>query len=107
MIDRAFGLWAGTREVHNQPTFRLGQLHPLCVQPWRIDAIVFGVVLPDVRAVRNLAKELAAEDVCGASQDRLEAALDRRAPVTSEQIRDALGAQATRGDFRVEIASQA
>src|SRR5437868_15023361 len=94
MIDRAFGLWAGTREVHNQPTFRLGQLHPLCVQPWRVDAVVFGVVLPDVRAVWNLAQELAAEDVRGASKDRVEAAFDSGAAVAGEQIGDALGAQA-------------
>ena len=102
----ACGLVPG--EVDDQPPVgRRGQRHALGVQARRIDAVVLGVVLPDVGAVGDLAQQLVLKRRGGARQDRLEARLDGLAAVAAEQLGHALGAHAARRDLRVQVAAQA
>ena len=107
VIDRALRLRAGAGEVDDQAVVALGERHSLRVQAWRIDAVVFGVVFPHVRSVRDLGQELAPERLGGALQDRVEAGFDLLATVAAEEIAEPLGPHAARRDFAVEISAQA
>ena len=72
VVDRAFGLGAGARKVDQQLRLGLGDLrqrHPLGVEAGRIDAVMLGVIFPDVGAVWDLAEQLAAERLGGALED--------------------------------------
>ena len=92
VVDRPLGLGRGAAEVEDQPLAvrvvgrRAGQGDPLGVQHRLVDAVVLGVVLPDPRADRDLAEDLAAVGLGGPRQDRVEAGLDRLDAVPVEQL---------------------
>ena len=108
VVDRALAP-GGSVPVKSRikPVVALGERHPLGVQARRIDAVVLGVVLPDVGAVGDLAEELTPERLGRALQDRLEARLDLLATVAAEQVGEPLGAHPAGRDLGVEIAAQA
>ena len=96
VVDRALGLRCGAGEVDDQARTTvaragstgglLGQGDPLGVQPGLVDAVVLGVVLPDVGAVRDLRQDLAPVGLGGLVEDRVEGRLDGVSAVALEQL---------------------
>ncbi len=92
VVDRTLGLRRRAAEVEDQPLAvgvvgrSPGERDPLGVQHRLVDAVVLGVVLPDPRADRDLAEDLAAVGLGRPRQDRVEAGLDRLDAVPVEQL---------------------
>ena len=117
VVDRALGLRAGAGEVDDQLRAavagagaagrRLGQGDPLGVQLRLVDAVVLGVVLPDVGAVGDLAEDLAAVGLGRRVEDRVEGRLDGVAAVAGEQLGEAAGAHEAGGALGVEVGGEA
>ena len=104
VVDRALGLGARAREVEDQAAAGLGQRDALRVEPGRVDAVVLGVVLPDVGAVGDPGEELPAEGLGRAREDRLEAGLDLRRAVPAEEGAEPRGAEPAGRHLAVEVA---
>jgi hypothetical protein len=108
VIDRPPGLRSRSVEINDEPTLgSLGKAHALRMQARRIDAVVFGVILPHIRAVRDLREQLAPERLGGSIENGVEAGLHRLAAVAPEELAKPIGAHAAGGDLGVEVASQA
>ena len=94
VVDRALGLRRRAGEVDDELRAAVaGTAGRLLVsvirwrvQPRLVDAVVLGVVLPDVGAVGDLGQDLAAVGLGGLVEDRVERGLDRVAAVALEQL---------------------
>ena len=113
MVDRPLGLRRRAGEVEDEPRVEPGavgrgldQRDPLPVQSRLVDAVVLGVVLPDVLAVRDLAEQLGLEHRGRPGDDRVEARLDLRSAVPREQIGESARTHEAGRALRVEVAGQ-
>ena len=86
---------------------RLGQGDPLGVQLRLVDAVVLGVVLPDVGAVGDLAEDLAPVGLGRRVEDGVEGRLDGVAAVAREQLGEPAGAHQAGGALGVEVGGEA
>ena len=85
----------------------LGQGDPLRVQLRLVDAVVLGVVLPDVGAVGDLGQDLATVGLGRRVEDRVERRLDRVAAVALEQLAEPARAHQAGGALGVEVGGEA
>ena len=106
VVDRALGLGARAREVQDEAAAGLGQRDALRVEPGRVDAVVLGVVLPDVGAVGNPGEQLPPECLGRPREDRLEARLDLPGAVPTEEGTEPGSAEAARRHLAVEIPTE-
>ncbi len=112
VVDRTLRLRRGAVEVQDEPLAagvvgrRAGQGDPLRVQPGLVDAVVLGVVLPDVLPHRDLGEDLAAERLRGLVEHRVEAGFDGARAVALEQLGHPAGAHQAGRALGVQVGGQ-
>ena len=112
VVDRPLGLRGGAVEVEHQPLAAgvvgagAGHRDPLGVQPGLVDAVVLGVVLPDVLPHRDLREDLAPERLGRLVEDRVEAGLDGLRAVALEQLGHPAGAHQAGRALGVQVGGQ-